>query len=82
MSSTEWEERGDAEQVDAEELGAVPPGSADEPSGIEGEPSAGSGWTEGGGALGPEGDPVEGAEAGATWPDEESAQTGAEEQLP
>ena len=82
MSSTEWEERGDAEQVDAGELGAVPPGSADEPAGSEGEASAGSGWTEGGGALPPEGEPAEGAESDATWAGEESAQTGAEEQLP
>ena len=69
MSSTDWNESGrDAEQVDTNEVGAAPPGSADEESEgagdlgseIGGGESVGSGWTEGGGDLGPEGEDVVG----------------------
>ena len=65
MSSTEWGVPDDAEQVNPDELGSVPPGSADEEGGggdegggwtEGGEETSGAGWTEGGGTLGPEGD--------------------------
>ena len=66
----DWNEGGgggdDVEQVDPDEVGAAPPGSADEEgegagdlgSDIGGGESVGSGWTEGGGDLGPEGEDV------------------------
>ena len=57
MSSTEWEETGDeeAEVVDPDEIDDVPGGSVDDvPDADEGETGAGSGWTSGGGTLGPE----------------------------
>ena len=55
VSSSEWDEPGEeeAEVVDPDEIDDAPAGSADEVTGAEGE-SAGSGWTPGGGTLGPE----------------------------
>ena len=46
MSSTDWEDRpegGGAERVDPDELGDVPPGTADEET--AGGESTGGGWT-------------------------------------
>jgi hypothetical protein len=56
VSSTEWDEPGEeeAEVVDPDEIDDVPGGSVDEVTGAEGETGAGSGWTPGGGTLGPE----------------------------
>ncbi len=57
MSSTEWDETGEeeAELVDPDEIDDAPGGSFDEVTGAEeGETGAGSGWTPGGGTLGPE----------------------------
>ncbi len=59
MSATEWEDRGeDVEEVDAGELDDVPPGTADEDAegGLGGGSEEAGRWTEGGGALGPEGE--------------------------
>jgi len=57
VSSTDWEEPGEEEEaeiVDPDEIDDVPGGSVDDVTGVEGEPGAGSGWTPGGGTLGPE----------------------------
>jgi hypothetical protein len=45
MSSTDWEDRdeADAERVDPEDLGKAPPGSADEESGADGGSDLGEG---------------------------------------
>ena len=47
MSSTDWEEgrEGDAERVDADELGKVPPGSAEEVTDEDTVGAGGGDWT-------------------------------------
>ena len=59
MSETEWEggRQSDAESVDPSELDDVPAGTAE-------AAETGSGWTEGGGTLGPETEGAPGTEVG------------------